>query len=302
MPRRTKDIMFEESLFNNMQDYYNLRGRLIDLAIGRMKIKGLPKYMFKPFIYQKILEYSNLLFAYDDDLNRYFLYPYINGGGSLDEYNIPIVRQITLLNKGYTRNFTEENSVIFRTSESGTPLIPVIEEYARKLYIISRTIDINVNAQKTPVIVTCSPEQELTFKNLMKQYEGNVPFIFGNKEILNTDNVKVLNLNAPFVADKLQDLKNNVWNEFLTFLGISNVSFNKKERLISDEVTRGLGGVIVARNNFTSAMEDSIEEVNEKFGLHLEFSFGEDVDKDLNKEDASEEDVTINEERIENNV
>lgn len=302
MPRRTKDMIFEESLFNNQQDYLNLRGRLLDQAIGRMKIKNLPEYMFKPYIYKEILVNPNLLFCYDDILDRYFLYQYTAGSGLLDEYGIPFERRITIANRGYTRVFDDSNSVIFRTTNSGQPIWPVIEEYARKLYIISRTIDINVNAQKTPVVILCSPEQELTFKNLMKQYEGNVPFIFGNKEILNTDNVKALTLNAPFVADKLQDLKNNVWNEYLTFLGISNISYNKKERLITDEVQRGLGGVIVARNNFTAAIDDSIEQINKKFGLDLEFLFGENVDEQLNKKDPGEQDEIITEERINENV
>lgn len=301
MARRTKDLLFEDSLFNNQQDYLNLRERLIDLAIGRLKIKGLPNYIYKPFIYRQIILNRDLLFAYDEIIDRYFLYQYTIGpSGKLNEYNVPIDRRITLMNNGYTNVFDDSNSVIFRTSYSGTPLLPVIEEYARKLYIISRTIDVNVNAQKTPVVVLCPPEEELTFKNLMKQYSGNVPFIFGNKDILNLDNIKSLNLNAPFVADKLQQLKSDVWNEYLTFLGISNIAINKKERLITDEVQRSMGGVIVARNNFVSAIQDSIDEINEKFDLNLEFFFGEQVDEKLIEapekyEEIEESEVKINE-------
>ena len=290
MPRRRKDIVFEESLFNNQEDYYNLRERLIDLAIGRMKIKGLPDYIFKPFVYRQCLMHRELLFAYDEILDRYFLYPYINAGGRLDEYNIPIERRITLANNGYTRVFDNTNSVIFRCSNSGTPLIPTIEEYARKLYIISRTIDVNVNAQKTPIIVLCPEEQRLTYENMLKQYCGNVPFLWGDSEVLQDgfNSVKALNLNASYVADKLQMLKSNLWNEYLTFLGISNITINKKERLITDEVQRSMGGVIVQRNNFVSAIKDSIEEINKKFGLDLEFLFGEEVEEDYNKDNSEE--------------
>lgn len=290
MSRRRKDLVFEESLFNNQEDFYNLRERLIDLAIGRMKFKGLPEYIFKPFIYRQCLFYRELLFAYDEDLDRYFLYPYINAGGRLDEYNIPIERRITLQNNGYTRVFTKENSVILRTSNSGTPIIPTIEEYARKLYIISRTIDVNVNAQKTPVIILCPEEQRLTYENLLKQYTGNVPFIWGDSDVMQglDNNVKVLNLNAPYVADKLQMLKSNIWNEYLTFLGISNITINKKERLITDEVQRAMGGVIVQRNNFVAAIKDSIEEINKKFNMNIEFLFGEEVDEKLTGPDDSE--------------
>lgn len=270
--RRTKDLMFEESLFNNMQDFYNLQNRLIDLTCGRFKLKGLPRYIFKPYVYKLMLTNQNKVIAYDKDLDRFFFYPFTSDG-VMDEYNVPLKRRVTLANNGYSRVFTPEDSVILRTSISGTSIYPVIEEYARKLYVISRTIDINVNAQKTPVVILCDEDQQLTFKNLMKQYEGNVPFIFGDKSIVNMDSVKAINLNAPFVADKLQNLKNDVWNEFLTFIGITNVTINKKERLVSDEVNRNMGGVLTARSNFVTAVTESIEEANELFGTDWEFEF-----------------------------
>lgn len=272
--RRTKDLMFEESLFNNMQDFYNLQNRLIDLVCGRFDIKGLPDYIYKPFVYRLLISNQNKVIAYDDILDRFFIYPFTSDG-TLDEYNVPIRRRITLQNNGYSRVFTDKDSVILRTSISGTPIFPVIEEYARKLYIISRTIDINVNAQKTPVVILCDEDQQLTFKNLMKQYEGNVPFIFGDKSIVNMDSVKAINLNAPYVADKLQMLKNDVWNEFLTFIGVTNVTVNKRERLITDEVNRNMGGVLTARYNFVNAIEASLDEANKKFGTDWKFTFVE---------------------------
>lgn len=299
MPRRTKDLIFEESLFNNMEDYINLKSRLIALTIGRLHFKNLPEYIYEPFILKMIICNPETLFAYDNDGDRFIWYPFTNNS-RLDEYNIPFERRITLNNVGYSRVFDDSNSVIFRSSLSGTPLIPIIEEYARKLFIISRTIDVNVNAQKTPVMVLCDEDQRLTFQNMMKQYAGNVPFIFGDKNILSESSFKVLDLKAPFVADKLFELKTNLWNEFLTFLGIYNVSINKKERLITDEVNRSMGGVLVARNDFIRSINESLELINKKFGLDIEFYFGEDGNEKENElnEDANT-DIIENKEVIE---
>lgn len=296
--RRTKDLIFEESLFNNMEDFLNLRNRLISLCVGRFNLEGLPNYIYKPYVYRLMLGSLDKIIAYDSDLDRYFIYPYTSEG-RLNEYNLPTQRRITCANNGYTRVFDETNSVIFRTSMSGTPLLPIIEEYARKLYIVSRTIDLNVHAQKFPVVVLCDEDQELTFKNLMKQYEGNVPFIFGDKGVMNMENVKALNLGVPFVADKLQMLKTDIWNEFLTFIGVSNVAINKKERLITDEVNRSLGGVLTARNDFVRAIKDSLDEANELFGTNWKFHFVEDGDEDSSEpgEESEEKEETIIEER-----
>ena len=299
MPRRTKDLIFEESLFNNMEDYINLKSRLIALTIGRLHFKNLPEYIYEPFILKMIICNPETLFAYDNDGDRFIWYPFTNNS-RLDEYNIPFERRITLNNVGYSRVFDDSNSVIFRSSLSGTPLIPIIEEYARKLFIISRTIDVNVNAQKTPVMVLCDEDQRLTFQNMMKQYAGNVPFIFGDKNILSESSFKVLDLKAPFVADKLFELKTNLWNEFLTFLGIYNVSINKKERLITDEVNRSMGGVLVARNDFIRSINESLELINKKFGLDIEFYFGEDGNEKENELNEDENtDIIENKEVIE---
>ena len=295
MPRRTKDLIFEESLFNNQEDYLNLKSRLIALTIGRLHFEGLPEYIYEPFILKMIISNPETLFAYDDIADRYIWYPFTNNS-RMNEYNIPFERRVTLQNVGYSRVFDDSNSIIFRSSLSGTPLIPIIEEYARKLFIISRTIDVNVNAQKTPVMVLCDEDQRLTFTNMMKQYAGNVPFIFGDKNIISENSFKVMDLKAPFVADKLFELKTNLWNEFLTFLGIYNVSINKKERLITDEVNRSMGGVLVARNDFIRSINESIDNINKKFGLDIKFYFGEDEN---GKTDPEEDDIIEEKEVIE---
>jgi len=152
-------------------------------------------------------------------------------------------------------------------------LINVIEYFARSLYLISRTININVNAQKTPVALVCDEDTRFSYLNLLKEYMGNAPVIFGNKN-LDLSNLKSISLAAPYVADKLYELRTNLWNEFLTFFGIPNISISKKERMISDEVQRNLGGILIARQNFENAILDDIEKVNKMFNKDIKFTWG----------------------------
>ena len=42
MARRHKDLGFEESFFNNMEDYEVIKGRLFDLACGCFSFENLP--------------------------------------------------------------------------------------------------------------------------------------------------------------------------------------------------------------------------------------------------------------------
>ena len=98
---------------------------------------------------------------------------------------------------------------------------------------------------------------------------GNQPFIFGDRNDLNPNSIQALVTGAPYVADKLYELKQNIWNEVLTFLGVPNVQMNKKERLITDEVNRGLGGVFASRYSGLLSRRQACDQINEMFGLYL---------------------------------
>ena len=150
-----------------------------------------------------------------------------------------------------------------------------VQMFSQRLANLDRAIDVNANAQKTPVLIQCDENQRLTMKNLYMQYDGNEPFIFGDKS-LNTNALKVLKTDAPYVADKLYQLKVEYWNEALTYLGISNVSVQKKERMIQDEVQRNQGGVIASRYPRLEARRQACEKINEMFGTDISVDYRED--------------------------
>ena len=272
MPRRRKDLVFEESLFNNLEDYQIFKGRLFDLACGCFNFENLDDNIDKPFIIRRFILEGRLLCFRDDILNKMIIYPFTNNG-RLNEYNIPIERHVVLMNNGASYNLNDKDSVILRCNVSGTSLARIIDYFARNIYLINRTIQININAQKTPVALQCNEDNRLSYENLLKEYQGNVPVIFGSRD-LDLNQMKALNMNAPLVAPQLYELMSNYWNEFLTFFGIPNVSLNKKERLITDEVQRTMGGILVSRQNFENQLKSDIDKVNKMFGTNIIFTWG----------------------------
>jgi hypothetical protein len=148
--------------------------------------------------------------------------------------------------------------------------------YARRLYEIERTLDVNVKAQKTPVLITCSENQRLTMKNLYMQYDGNEPFIFGDKN-LDLNSIKVLKTDAPFLGDQLNMLKREIFNEALTYLGISNINVQKKERMVTDEVTRNMGSIEAQKYTRLNARKDACKKINKMFGLEIDVEYREDI-------------------------
>ena len=113
-------------------------------------------------------------------------------------------------------------------------------------------------------------------KNLYMQYDGNQPFIFGGKD-LDINAIKAISTGAPYVSDKLYELKREYWNEALTYLGIANVQTNKKERLITDEVNRTMGGVFASRLSRLNERQEACKKINEMFGLDISVEFNEGI-------------------------
>ena len=65
----------------------------------------------------------------------------------------------------------------------------------------------------------------------------------------------------------------NIWNEALTSLGIPNENITKKERLITDEVTRSQGATIACRNSPEKMRQIACEQINRLFGLDTSYHF-----------------------------
>lgn len=278
---------WESALLNNRTylQYYN---RLLELAINMYEWKNLPDTVDERFLELTLFSDGMAVFFRDEILGELCLQCMI--GGELDVYRIPIDRTAYATN-GYQMRLNNQNSVIIFNNYTHTNSMLDIEMYARRLYEIERTIDVNVKAQKTPLIIRATENQRLTMKNLYMQYDGNEPFIFGDNN-LDMDAIKVLPTNAPYVADKLNILKRQIWNEALTYLGIENSNTEKKERLVSDEVNSNLGGVAAQRFCRLNARRKAADQINKIFGLNIEVDFREEV-KEMFKEDNGEEEKVM---------
>lgn len=288
MPRKPKDTMFCESALINNRTYLQYYNRLTELAISMFEWKNLPKTVDPRYLEMCLFSDGMCVFFNDEVLG--FLALQVAIGGQLNVYRIPIERRAYASN-GYQMNLTEENSVIIFNNYLHTNSMLDVEMFSKRLYNLDRAIDVNANAQKTPILIQCDESQRMTMKNLYKQYDGNEPFIFGSKA-LDVNGLKVLQTGAPYVADKLYELKVQYWNEALTYLGISNINTTKKERMISDEVTRNQGGVVASRYSRLESRRQACRQINNMFGLDIWCDYREDfqdIQEVINENEEEEE-------------
>lgn len=276
--KNTQNGQFWKTAWNNNATFNVFYNRLVDLAVSCIEYENLPDTIDPRFL-ELVLLSDGMAVIFKDDIidNLLALRTMVNG--KLNVYDIPLQREAYASN-GYRVRLNIDNSVLIYNNYLHLPSNLELAQYAQKLANLDQTIDININAQKTPLLITSAENERLSMKNLYMQYEGNMPVIFGSKQ-LNPDAIKVLNTQAPYVADKLYELKTNIWNEALTYLGIANISLNKKERLITDEVLRSQGGTIASRNSRLKARREAIEQVNEKFGTDIKVHFNEDLDNSI---------------------
>lgn len=284
MGRRKHDI-FDESMTLNNLTYRQYLNRLTELAISMFEWKNLPDTVDARYLELHLFESGCMVYFKDEVIGDLCLDCIVNG--RLDVYGNPLLRRAYSGYNNYQKLLKYNNSVIIWNNYLHGNSILDVEMFARRLYNIDRIIDINANAQKTPVLVVGNEKQRLTLLNLYKEYDGNAPFIFGDKN-LDINALKALSTDAPYVCDKLYQLKTQIWNEALTYLGISNINIQKKERLISDEVTRNQGGTIASRYSRLESRRQAVEKINDMFGTNIEVNYREDF------QNVDNDDVTDN--------
>ena len=285
---RNKNRAFTSTLNENVRTYRLYLDQILEIAIARYKWNGLPKTIDERFLELTLSGKNGAVLFFKDENIGHLALP-CTMSGRFNVYNIPIQRRAYAVN-GYQANRDDTNSVIIYSNQlhNGMSVYNRLVQYAKDLYLIDSIIMVNVNAQKTPLMLLADEKQMLTLKNLYMKYDGNQPFIFGDRNDLNPNSIQALVTGAPYVADKLYELKQNIWNEVLTFLGVPNVQMNKKERLITDEVNRGLGGVFASRYSGLLSRRQACDQINEMFGLNLSVEYRNESETDNVKAEAED--------------
>lgn len=269
--RKRRQNLWESAEMNN-RSFNHYFYSLAELAIGSIKWNGLPDSVDERFLEMCLFYDGMSIFFRDDVLGDLALQTMI--GGNLDVYRVPKNRQAYAVN-GYRKHLDEKDSVIIWNNITRTNSVEGVRMFARKLYEIDRTIDVNVKGQKTPLMIVCDENQRLVMKNLYQQYDGNEPFILGTKN-LDLKGIQVLQTGSPFLSDKLMLLKQQTWNEALDWLGIPSVTKEKKERLLTDEVSADMGSTVSFRNTRLMMRKQACENINKMFDLNISVEYRQD--------------------------
>lgn len=271
--RKREKTLFGESATVNNLTYMQYLNRLTELSVSMFEWKNLPPTVDARYLELHLFETGSMVYFNDEVIGNLCLdcLP----SGRLDVYGNPVLRRAYSGYNNYQKLLKESNSVIIWNNYLHTNSILEVKMFAKKLYNLDRIIDVNANAQKTPVLIQGTEQQRLTLKNLYKEFDGNSPFTFGDKN-LDLNSLKCLQTGAPYVCDKLYNLKQMYWNEALTYLGINNTGVQKRERMLSIESSQAQGGTISSRYSRLQSRREAVEKINAMFGTNIEVNYRED--------------------------
>lgn len=246
-------------------------------SLARFEWENLPETIDPRFLESALHHEGMLVFYYDDRFAR-FLAVRATTNGNINVYDNP-TQFVTINRASYSSvRLSSKDCVPIWNNDMRTTSQELVYVYARRLADLDVSLDINARTMRHNKIVTCEDSQRLTYMNLLRKVDEGQPVIFGTDTLdLNALNVLDVSTN-PDNMEALRLEKNQVWNECMTMLGITNANTDKKERLVSDEATASNGQVIIARNAAIKSRKLACEQINNMFGLNINVRWSLDPD------------------------
>lgn len=291
----------QSSQLSNYKTYTMYLRQLTTLAENVFEFKNLPSNIDVSYLNKNLLNKGSVAFFYDEILEEVLALPFVTIG-NLDVYGRPQTIQVMGMN-GYIKKLKKGEFVIMYDNNGRYPLTIDITQYAERMAQATRVIDINLSQQKTPRIFKTSANKEKTLHDLLNRVESTENTILAYDDI-DLDDTNIVLAPAPFVADKVEEQKREIWNEFLRLIGISNLSYQKKERNISDEIQAMQGGTVASRFSRFEPRKRAIEEINEKFGMYLkekiEVQYYDGEPSTIEEEEVEKYDELLDDESLSN--
>ena len=119
-----------------------------------------------------------------------------------------------------------------------------------------------------------------TFKTMVSEIDSGQPAVAVDKALFDADGnprwtMFNQNLKNTFLGNDLVTLMTSMESMFLSFIGINNVNYEKRERLTNDEVNANNQNTQAIAKVWLESMQQSMSKCNDTFGLNLSVKLNE---------------------------
>lgn len=268
---------FLTSLYDNVATYQDYLDRMTKICLSMFEWENLPDSMDARYLERCLFFNGKAALLHDETFG--FINTNAADNGYINIYGLP-----TKLNcyaasnvfQSYRDKYSglikdvddvDKYAVLVMNNWNCVPTAFTIQLFAERLTQAQLVCDVNINAQKTPIILLGSEEQKLTLENMYSEYDGSKPIIYGDPDLITNEAFKALKVDAPYVADKVTAYKKEIWNEFLSFIGVNTIDVEKKERLISGESNANNEFINLNLESYLEPRKKACDEFNKLFGL-----------------------------------
>lgn len=200
--------------------------------------------------------------------------------GELGHYEVPVRSHFYsvsgIIDDEVDVSKTSENAVLVLNDSEATSYVSLAGDYAARLADFTISHDINMDAQKTPVMLDGDYDQLEQAMKAYMQYIGGSPVIptrTTKKQSLSEDIRKPINAiktDAPFVADKIHDEVLNILHEFYGMVGINYANNQKRNRMLVDEVNANNQEIMLSGLAGLKTRKEAADQFNKIHGTNIE--------------------------------
>ena len=181
----------------------------------------------------------------------------------------------------------DKDVVIGYAQRNKRPILDMVDFIVEKICDVEMTLRTALKSQKLPWVVGYSPETELQRKVVSDMLNQDEPTLF--MEIDNVNNFKALKSDAPYICDKLYQLRESYENELREYFGINNLGINeKKEHLIGDEINVNNEQIMRSGECLFDTLNELCERIRDVLGYDIKIRYNKPLVDDVSEE--SEED------------
>lgn len=246
-------------------------------------VKGVPDTWCKEYLKDCLFLWGSVAVFRTD---KFGIIPQACGYYGYNVFYHPTHAVITnpLFNKTYYLKIGEQCELI-RLTPDWIGVADLIGHYADKMaLIIACSITNLYNARLSYVFTAESPAMAESFKKLYEKITDGEPAVVVDKKLF-TDNSEPRwvafqqNLKQVYIVDLLQAAFKAVENDFYSQIGIPNANYEKKERLLTDEIATTQFATQALSSLWLQTLNATSERVNKMFGLSLKFGYNPDLEK-----------------------
>lgn len=258
---------------------------LTQMCANRFTWNGFPKEIDARYLEMALTQRGLVVFFKEEKVYNEYMVLRAGSLGPLNVYDNPTSYQVLGGSGDFRVNqkLTNEECIPIWANYMRVAEMPNIIMWANRLAEIDRTIEISaINARQTRA-VSVPEDMRLSAQNVIQQMREGVETVFGTESL--GDIIKAIETidleSHPAKLPNLLISKGKIWNEIMTFMGVSNSNEDKKERLVSDEVHIKDEQIDLIKAMNLSSRQQAAERINEMFGLDISVEFNQTADAEI---------------------